>query len=416
MELKDATTEDIQAAAMRALETLEGSNLYMPGPWPITVRPFAEPPSVIYQAADGKTYERPMTLEIVGDALNAVLGERKEVEARTVWVPVDADLAPAFNFSGDLSKPTTWKGLIFRAGKYPDKGCEFSSDDLAQFVANFPEGGVPVMSEHEDSLLGVAMDRHGARLVRIWTENGGSELHGEFRSPGWLDAALEGMRKTVSVGIDFAAKTLREISLVLNPRVVDAAVFALNFSRSPEFAALPSAEQTAFRDLAQGPETPAPAPARAFQDTSTMNFNQKVKAAVSLLTPEQRAQVGLTDAELDNAANFAAPAPDPRDVSHARTLGKSEREALLREGYAVPEGPFLALFTEAVKKDGGGTVTFSQDGDVQTGDQVKALIEVVKSGRKIPLGRETLNNFSQDNEGGGTSDVDRLLEAAGVKK
>lgn len=305
------TTDDINAALQRALETIEGANMYTPGPWPITLKLLSDPMTVIYVAGDSETYERPFTIEEMEDGSpNAILGQRRQVEARTVWLPVvEAQAAFAFD-GGPFGTRKTWSGLIFRAGNYPDKGVNVTSEDLKAIVAGFPSEGVPVMSEHTDSLIGTAMQKDGACLKRVWTANGGTELHGEIETPGWLDYALREVTKSVSVGLDATKQFLHEISLVLNPRVADAAVFAaaLTFTASPEFIDFrrdrPEAA-AAITNLAHKATKQAPA-SRAGQGDPQMTFRNKIGVLWSSLTPEQRVASGLTDAEMNDATNFAA--------------------------------------------------------------------------------------------------------------
>jgi hypothetical protein len=324
MEFEDLTHEDILSAVMRAITDLEGTNLYTPGPYTITLKPLGA--LAIYIGADGQTYQRPYTLAIDGERVVATVGERVAVESRTLWVPLeDASAEAAFTFSGTLAERKTWKGRIFRAGSYPDKCGDVTPAHLREIVRNFPAGGVRVMSEHEESLIGMAMADDGARLVRVWTESGDSELHGEMAVPGWLAFGLRNIKKSVSVGLTAMKNGLREISLVLNPRVADAAVFA--FAQTPAFNQFAEAHPALEATL------------RRYKDAPMHNktsLKDRVKALFSRVPADQRGD--LTEAELDAhfsetpaVAGTTPPPPPPVDSGLAQRVQQLESQIAERE-------------------------------------------------------------------------------------
>ena len=117
-------------------------------------------------------------------------------------------------------------GKVFEAGEYPDKGVEFTEQDLAEAVSKF----APVDNdlEHEPTVL----DGKLGRLERVWQS--GKELFGEVAVPKWLDAVLGEDPLKVSLAFD-RDKSIVGNALVLNPRISDAAVFAAfnNHSQRP---------------------------------------------------------------------------------------------------------------------------------------------------------------------------------------
>ncbi|MDQ3082153.1 MAG: hypothetical protein M3R07_08045, partial [Gemmatimonadota bacterium] len=395
---------------------------YTGGPYPITNRPLADPPTVIYIAADYETYERPYTLAMVGEQVNAELGDRRQVEARTVWLPVVQEAATdAFSFDGgSLSSRKSWKGLIFRSGNYPDKCGEVSPENLRAIVASFPSGGVPVLSEHDDSLIGLAMHADGTRLTRVWTANGDTELHGEIETPGWLDYALRDIKKSVSIGLGYTKDFLREISLVLNPRISDAAVFAgraaIAFSATPAFQTLRSAHPGPAQQIVTLATAPDPAPARSTgQGNLPMNFRAKLSKAWSFLTPEQRAEIGLTEAEINDPANFAtAPEIEIDPATKARIARLESDNAaskkiaatqaahtfyadMLQAAKVVPaqKDALIALYTNLVPEG----PSFSDTGEsvVSTGEQalrdlLKAFPAKFSTSHVIPVAPEDAAN------------------------
>ncbi|HET6452839.1 MAG TPA: hypothetical protein VFI02_00420 [Armatimonadota bacterium] len=109
---------------------------------------------------------------------------------------------------------------IFEVGDYPDKEITVSEADLDAIVENFAE--VPVKIEHEDSPL----DPLGT-VKRIWRQ--GKELFARLAFPRDLASFLERRGiKRLSVALHQDPLRLAEVSLVLSPRVADAALFGEN--------------------------------------------------------------------------------------------------------------------------------------------------------------------------------------------
>jgi hypothetical protein len=106
---------------------------------------------------------------------------------------------------------------IFEAAVYEDKGVEVTEDDLDIIVANHTP--VPIKVEHTDTPLVLGS------LTKIWRI--GKELFGKlaFTKPAWALVEASDARK-LSVGLKKDKSALAEISVVRNPRVADAAVFA----------------------------------------------------------------------------------------------------------------------------------------------------------------------------------------------
>ncbi len=107
---------------------------------------------------------------------------------------------------------------LLQTGDYPDKGLTLTEDDLDQIAARFGEDvpPVPVKVEHVDSPL----DPLG-HVRRVWRD--GTALFGTLAFPDDLAAFLRrrGAAK-LSVGLTRAPLALREVSLVLKPRIAGA--------------------------------------------------------------------------------------------------------------------------------------------------------------------------------------------------
>ena len=107
---------------------------------------------------------------------------------------------------------------LLEAGDYADKGLVVTEADLDGIIARFAADApaVPVKVEHVDSPL----DPLG-HVTRVWRE--GAALFGTLAFPADLAAFLRrrGAAK-LSVGLQRTPLALREVSLVLHPRVVGA--------------------------------------------------------------------------------------------------------------------------------------------------------------------------------------------------
>ena len=107
---------------------------------------------------------------------------------------------------------------LLEAGDYPDKGLKLTEEDLDEIVAQFAADAptVPVKVEHVDSPL----DPLG-HVKRVWRE--GTALFGTLAFPDDLAAFLRrrGAAK-LSVGLQRTPLALREVSLVLKPRIAGA--------------------------------------------------------------------------------------------------------------------------------------------------------------------------------------------------
>ncbi len=108
---------------------------------------------------------------------------------------------------------------LLEAGAYPDKKLTLTEADLDEIVTQFT-GNVPVKVEHVDSPL----DPLGT-VRRVWRE--GTALLATLAFPDDLAGFLRrrGAAK-LSVGLGREPLALREVSLVLKPRVASATLMS----------------------------------------------------------------------------------------------------------------------------------------------------------------------------------------------
>jgi len=178
----------------------------------------------------------------------------------TTEITLEAPAALLFSEQeGAEERQTECAARLLEAGDYPDKGLMLTEADLDAIVARF-SGGVPVKVEHVDSPL----DPLG-HVKRVWRE--GNALLGTLAFPDDLAAFLRrrGAAK-LSVGLQRDPLLLREVSLVLKPRVSSAVLMA---SEAPDPEILRLRAELTRRDVdaqvaafkAQGRLVPAAEPA-----------------------------------------------------------------------------------------------------------------------------------------------------------
>jgi hypothetical protein len=108
------------------------------------------------------------------------------------------------------------EGKIFVAGDYPERGFTLSDAELLEAAGGFVP--IPIKLQHVDTPLdGKLGALESLRVV-------GSTLFGRARLPLWLDRLVP--EKRVSCGWDRATKRLTELSLVTEPRIADAVLYA----------------------------------------------------------------------------------------------------------------------------------------------------------------------------------------------
>ncbi len=117
---------------------------------------------------------------------------------------------------GDEEMLSERPARLLETGEYADKGLTVTESDLDGIIARFT-AGLPVKVEHLDSPL----DPLG-RVVRVWRE--GNALLGLLAFPDDLAGFLRrrGAAK-LSVGLTREPLALKEVSLVLKPRIASAA-------------------------------------------------------------------------------------------------------------------------------------------------------------------------------------------------
>ena len=144
--------------------------------------------------------------------------------------PVESDrqaLLDAFETAGAgapeyLLRANSWvdrHAKLFEAGEYPDKNLSVTAEDLQRIAESF-DMPVPVLIEHASSPLELGY------LTKV--EARGDELFGVLSLTEPADALINHSRaRALSVGLSEELNSIREVSIVKNPRVRSAQLFHL---------------------------------------------------------------------------------------------------------------------------------------------------------------------------------------------
>lgn len=128
---------------------------------------------------------------------------------------VTFDLAPEATVDGRFVIRRAPK--IFEAGVFVDKAFSMTADEVA---AAAKASSIPIELEHKRTVLSGKL----GEVFKLGSENG--VMFGDAKLPKWLDDLLGPDDRKLSAHFDRTTKQLKEISLVLNPRIPDARLTA----------------------------------------------------------------------------------------------------------------------------------------------------------------------------------------------
>lgn len=148
-------------------------------------------------------------------------GERQALDPQDTFALAvqmkDAQLEPPSYLESD----TRWidrKAKLFEAGEYPDKGITIKPNDIQRLASNF-DLPVPVLIEHADSPLELGY------LTQV--EAAGNELFGVVALTEEAESLVQKSgASSLSLGLSPDLNEIREVSLVRNPRIPSARLFA----------------------------------------------------------------------------------------------------------------------------------------------------------------------------------------------
>lgn len=124
-------------------------------------------------------------------------------------------------FSDGEQEYVVRKGLLFRAGDYPDKGFSLKPDELRAAAGRF--SGAPIKDTHRG---GSIFDGKLGTLAEVWANEDGTELHGAAYLPQWLDTLFADETIPMSTEWEHRAKNLAGLAAEPVPRVDNAGLMA----------------------------------------------------------------------------------------------------------------------------------------------------------------------------------------------
>lgn len=357
------------------------------------------PSSVVYNR-DRDTLRRSYVIDEKG---TVTLGAAENVERVTTYQPVVEMPAFATEFAETDADYVEWTGKIFECGDYPDKGVKFTKKDLVAIAESFQSA--PLRIQHmKRSPFHKLFEGYG--LTDVKAIDDGAELHGTVRVPKWLNDGFQNVAKKVSLGFD-KYKRIAEISLVDIPRISSAELAAAYSAFSGETIELDDDSPAATKPQVKASDKP-PAKKEKHMPGKGKGAIAFFKSLVSKLAPDDFTdeQIEAAFAEEDETTPEVKLAPEvqaqfekmqkqsaafaARAVTTAATDFATE---MIRSQKAFPSqrAELITCFSEALKADGGGEITFAESGSPEEGANCKGLRALFEKMPKHGLTEEQIN-------------------------
>jgi hypothetical protein len=141
---------------------------------------------------------------------------------RAVRTPAILFARPDDRGSADAGGIVRRRGVILRAGDYPNQDYEVTRARLRAMAENF----TPVPIDHGHPSAGGPLDGAFGDLESVELSADGTTLYGTAAFHAWLEKKLGDARRLVSVTIDRATDRIRSLSLVTRPQIEDAELLA----------------------------------------------------------------------------------------------------------------------------------------------------------------------------------------------
>jgi len=370
------------------------------------------PDSVVYNVEKGSAtepgggiyYRRAFTIASGKDnKVSVTLGPIETVTQQTEYKTVKAFSMAEFSAEADS---VVFKGKVFEAGDYPDKGVSFTPAELQAIATQFS----PVENdlEHRETILSGQL----GKLQNVKAMDGGAWLYGEVALPKWLADLTAGQPIGTSLAFD-ANKRIVGNALTLNPRIPGAQVAAA-FAEfvGKRNSTKDHADLQRVHDLAVtlGANCATEYTAHSPKEKPTMKIKDAIVAIFSAFSgggnidPEAELNVGDAPAA-PTFTQTPVPAASPEVVRlnaelaslrSAQVAAEAKRftDGLVAECKLLPAQAdgVRALFSAAVRDDlaAGGAQFSAESGEFTPGDRTKALIDVFANAPRHQLTKEQL--------------------------
>jgi hypothetical protein len=364
------------------------------------------PDSVVYSIERGQVtepagslyYRRGYVVTSATDGnVSVTLGKLETVAKKSEYATVKAFSMAEFSAETDA---VVFKGKVFEAGDYPDKGVSFTPAELQAIASQF----TPVENdlEHRETILSGQL----GKLQNVQAMDGGAWLYGEVALPKWLADLTAGQPIGTSLAFD-ANKRIVGNALTLNPRIPGAQVAAA----FAEFVGKRNSTRDQndlqkVHDLAVnlGASCGSTYTAHSPKEKKPMKIKDALAAILAKFSGggnvDLEAEIGVGDAP----ATFNSQTnPDvvrlTAEIENIRA-GQIAAEAKRFTDDLVAECRLLpaqadgvrALFTAAARDDiaAGGAKFAAESGEFTPGDRTKSLMDVFKNAPRHSLTKEQL--------------------------
>ena len=364
------------------------------------------PDSVVYSIERGQVtepagslyYRRGYVVTSATDGnVSVTLGKLETVAKKSEYATVKAFSMAEFSAETDA---VVFKGKVFEAGDYPDKGVSFTPAELQAIASQF----TPVENdlEHRETILSGQL----GKLQNVQAMDGGAWLYGEVALPKWLADLTAGQPIGTSLAFD-ANKRIVGNALTLNPRIPGAQVAAA----FAEFVGKRNSTRDQndlqkVHDLAVnlGASCGSTYTAHSPKEKKPMKIKDALAAILAKFSGggnvDLEAEIGVGDAP----ATFTSQTnPDvvrlTAEIENIRA-GQIAAEAKRFTDDLVAECRLLpaqadgvrALFTAAARDDiaAGGAKFAAESGEFTPGDRTKSLMDVFKNAPRHSLTKEQL--------------------------
>jgi len=345
------------------------------------------------EPGNGVYYRRTFGLTEGESGYEVTLGKAETVTTKREYQTVKAFSLAEFSANDEY---VTYRGRIFEAGDYPDKGVSFTPAELVSIADAFLP--VPNDLEHSRTILS---DKLG-ELPVVRAMDGGAWLYGELAIPKWLHELTGSEPIGVSLAFD-SEKRIVGNALTLNPRIKSAQVaaafteFAGKRNSSRDQADLQKVHDLAVSLGAQCGTEYTAHPPKEKKPMKLGEFISKLFSGGGNVDLEQEIDTGGAP---DNTFTQADPEKDRlrAELAKARESQiKAEAvkftDELVRDRRILPaQAPTVqAMFSQAAADDiKSGGASFSDDGVFAAGDRVKAVRDAWTTAPQHSLTQEQL--------------------------
>jgi len=248
------------------------------------------------------------------------------------------------------------EGKIFEVGDYPERDFCLSEAEMQHAVRDFEP--LPIKLQHVDTPLDGKLGMLESLRVA------GSTLLGRARLPCWLDRLVPDKR--VSCGWDRATKRLTELSLVTEPRITDAVLYAAGAAHKN-----PGADNQQSR-LDAVPTKPTE---EMIEPMNVKEWLSRMRALFSTMPSADSDDLLEPDTQVDGAALRAELEELRARQRMADAAAFADTEIRARRAFPSERNPLIAAFMQAASDDERipATATFSDEPQASRVDALRAL-------------------------------------------